>query len=83
MSETITVHGPGRAFGRLYEQLRWGRSAAHPGLADTLITANGHMDHMLGELRLLHSSRVTELRELNLSTAESAGPVRPDEEPTP
>ncbi|MFJ8798481.1 hypothetical protein [Streptomyces sp. NPDC102487] len=82
MSETINLDRPGRAFGRLYEQLRWGRSAAHPGLADTLITANDRMEGMLGQLRLLHESRVSELRDSNLAAVDGAGTVRPGEEPT-
>ncbi|MET7944270.1 hypothetical protein [Streptomyces sp. NPDC005302] len=82
MSKTINLNGPGRAFGRLYEQLRWGQSAAKPGLADTLITANGRMGDMLGQLRLLHESRVRELRDSNLAAVDGAAPVRPGEEST-
>jgi len=81
MSNATTLDGPTRAMGKLYEQLRWGESARRPGLADTLAVANARMGAMLDQLCTLHDDRVREMRDRNL--ADSAGPVRPDEEPTP
>ncbi|MEV0526032.1 hypothetical protein AB0I66_21585 [Streptomyces sp. NPDC050439] len=69
MMQSLVLDGPARGMGKLYEQLRWGKSAKRPGLADTLLVTNHHMGGMLDQMRQLDEARVRELRDRNRAEA--------------
>ena len=77
MSRTVNLASATRGMGKLYEQLRWGQSAEHPGLADSLVTANYHMGEMIAGLRSLNEAGLREIRDRSMAGLPYEPPERP------
>ncbi|MGW5616259.1 hypothetical protein [Streptomyces sp. NPDC003877] len=69
MSRTITLAGPTRGMGKLYEAYEFGRGSGLNGLTDAALAASASMGGMLAQMQDLHEARVAELRETNLAEA--------------
>ena len=78
MNQTITFEGPTRAMAEVERAFQFGRSVEHPGIITAAHTATWHMAGMIEHLHALRGDQLEELQRGALS----AGPVRPDEEPT-